>query len=64
LFAAAEASWSPRDCVSIEEYAKQTIGLLQGDHSEEQIAEILGISRKNLWEKRKRWNLRRPAKSD
>jgi PAS domain S-box-containing protein len=62
LFAEAEASWSPRDCVSIEDYAKQTIALLQGDHSEEQIAETLGISRKNLWEKRKRWNLQRPGK--
>jgi two-component system response regulator PilR (NtrC family) len=43
--------------VSIEEYTKQAILLLQHDHSEEQIAEILGISRKNLWEKRKRWLL-------
>jgi len=61
--AGAESSWSPRDCVSIEEYAKQAIAMLQGDHSEEQIAGILGISRKNLWEKRKRWNLQRPGKS-
>jgi transcriptional regulator with PAS, ATPase and Fis domain len=58
-----ESSWSPRDFVSVEEYAKQSIGMLQADHSEEQIAEILGISRKNLWEKRKRWNLQRPAKT-
>jgi transcriptional regulator with PAS, ATPase and Fis domain len=63
IFAEAEASWSPRDCVSIEEYTKQTIVLLQRDRSEEQIAEILGISRKNLWEKRKRWNLQRPGKN-
>ena len=58
----AKASWGPRDCVSIEEYAKQSIALLQGDHSEEQIAEILGISRKSLWEKRKRWNLLKSGK--
>jgi len=63
LFAEAEASWSPRDCVSIEEYTKRTIAMLQGDHSEEQIAEILGISRKNLWEKRNRWDLQRPGKN-
>lgn len=50
------------DLVSIEEYARQAVALLQKDHSEEKIAEILGISRKNLWEKRKRWNLRRPEK--
>ena len=50
------------DFVSIEEYTKQSILILQSDHSEEQIAEILGISRKNLWEKRKRWALARSEK--
>jgi two-component system response regulator HydG len=54
-----DISWSPKDFVSIEEYAKQSILILQRDHSEEQIAEILGISRKNLWEKRKRWGVPR-----
>ena len=63
LFAETEASWSPRDFVSIEEYTRQSIVVLQRDHSEEQIAEILGISRKNLWEKRKRWNLQRSGKN-
>jgi PAS domain S-box-containing protein len=63
LVSEAEASWSPGDLVSIEEYAKRSIDRLQSDHSEEQIAEILGISRKNLWEKRKRWNLKRPGKN-
>jgi PAS domain S-box-containing protein len=63
LFADAEASWSPGECVSIEEYTRQAIVLLQKGHSEEQIAEILGISRKNLWEKRKRWNLQKPGKN-
>jgi two-component system, NtrC family, response regulator HydG len=62
LFAEAEASWSPHECVSIEEYTKRSIALLQGDHSEEQIADLLGISRKSLWEKRKRWNLPRSEK--
>lgn len=54
-----DASWSPKDFVSIEEYTKQSVLILQRDHSEEQIAEILGISRKSLWEKRKRWGLSR-----
>jgi PAS domain S-box-containing protein len=62
ILAASKATWSPRDFVSIEEYTKQTILALQTDHSEEQIAEKLGISRKNLWEKRKRWGLSRPEK--
>ncbi len=62
LLAKAEASWRPRDFVSIEEYTKQSILVLQNDHSEDKIAEILGISRKNLWEKRKRWDLTRLEK--
>ena len=45
--------------MSIEEFTRQTILALQGNHNEEDIAGILGISRKNLWEKRKRWNLPR-----
>ena len=63
LLAKTDESWSPRDFVSIEEYTRQSILLLQTDHAEEQIADILGISRKNLWEKRKRWNLTRPVKA-
>ncbi len=63
LLAKKDASWSSGNFVSVEEYAKESILALQTDHSEEQIAEILGISRKNLWEKRKRWNLPKPEKS-
>ena len=63
LLVQTEASWSPGDFVSIEEYTRQSILVLQMDHSEEQIAEILGISRKNLWEKRKRWDLPRSGKA-
>jgi transcriptional regulator with PAS, ATPase and Fis domain len=40
--------------LSIEGYIKQTILSLQADHNEDEISAILGISRKNLWEKRKR----------
>ena len=63
LLSKTEVSWSPQDFVSIEEYTKQSIQALQSDHSEDQIAEKLGISRKNLWEKRKRWGLVRPEKA-
>jgi transcriptional regulator with PAS, ATPase and Fis domain len=62
LLAEPDTGWSPGRCVSIEEYAKRAILALQADHSEERIAEILGISRKNLWEKRKRWSIPRPGK--
>jgi PAS domain S-box-containing protein len=63
LLAEEMPSWSPHDIVSIEEYIKQSILRLQKDHSEEQIAEILGISRKSVWEKRKRWDLQRAGKN-
>jgi two-component system, NtrC family, response regulator HydG len=62
LLASAEDGGNPRDRVSIEEYTKRSIAVLQDDHSEEEIAAVLGISRKNLWEKRKRWNIPRPGK--
>ena len=63
LLARTDASWRPHDFVSIEEYTRQSILLLQTDHSEEHIAETLGISRKNLWEKRRRWHLHRPGRT-
>jgi transcriptional regulator with PAS, ATPase and Fis domain len=49
----------PRDFISIDDYTKQTIIALQNNHTEEQIAATLGISRKNLWQKRKRWDISR-----
>ena len=57
-----ESAWSSHDIVSIEEYIQRAIAVLQKDHSEEQIADTLGISRKNLWEKRKRWDLQKSKK--
>ncbi len=43
--------------LSIEDYTKRTILNLEDDNTEEKIAQILGISRKSLWEKRKKWGL-------
>ncbi len=48
-----------QDFISIDTYTQQTILSLQSNRSEEDIARILGISRKNLWEKRKRWGIPR-----
>lgn len=45
--------------LSIEAFIRQSIRSLETDHTETRIAEILGISRKNLWEKRKQLNLPR-----
>ena len=54
-----ELTVDPQSLVSIDDYTRQTILSLQGNHSEEDIAGILGISRKSLWEKRKRWEIPR-----
>jgi len=47
--------------LSIEEYTKQFILAHQGRCGELEIAEMLGINRKSLWEKRKRWGIAHPA---
>lgn len=49
--------------LSLEGYAKHLILSLQADHTEEEIAGILGISRKNLWERRRRLGIPRPSAS-
>ncbi|NNK84502.1 MAG: sigma 54-interacting transcriptional regulator [Desulfobacterales bacterium] len=54
-----QGSGIPQNFISIDDYTKQTIIALQNNHTEEQIAAMLGISRKNLWEKRKRWDISR-----
>jgi transcriptional regulator with PAS, ATPase and Fis domain len=54
-----DISSGPQNIVSIEEYTKQSIQILQNNYTEEEIAAILEISRKSLWEKRKRWDLPR-----
>lgn len=45
--------------LSIEDYTKAFIQRYQKDYTEQQLAEMLGITRKSLWEKRKRWGLNR-----
>jgi PAS domain S-box-containing protein len=59
---ATSVSVKPDDTLSLEEYAKRSVRILQDDHTDEQIARTLGISRKSLWERRKRWGLEKPHK--
>ncbi|GAB4482459.1 MAG: sigma-54 dependent transcriptional regulator [Thermodesulfovibrionales bacterium] len=49
--------------LSIEEYTKELIRRYQTKCNEQQLAEILGITRKSLWEKRKKWDIKREGKS-
>jgi len=43
--------------LSIEEYTKAFILRNQTEYNERQIATMLGITRKSLWEKRKKWGM-------
>ena len=46
--------------LSIDEYTRRFVLNFQERYNDTEMARILGISRKTLWEKRKRWNLLRP----
>lgn len=48
--------------LSIDEYTKEFILQFQDKHTEKELAEFLGITTKTLWEKRKRWDIKRPKK--
>ncbi len=43
--------------LSIEEYTKAFIQQHQYDYNEQQLADMLGITRKSLWERRKKWGI-------
>ncbi len=45
--------------LSIEEYTKRMILKYQSKYSEQDLASMLGITRKALWEKRKKWGILR-----
>jgi DNA-binding NtrC family response regulator len=45
--------------LSIEDYTKEFILRYQSSYSEQKLADMLGITRKCLWEKRKRWQIPR-----
>lgn len=43
--------------LSIEGYTKEFILRYQSRHGEQKLADMLGITRKSLWEKRKKWGI-------
>jgi DNA-binding NtrC family response regulator len=43
--------------LTIEEYTKAFILRYQMEYNEQQLADMLGITRKSLWEKRKKWGI-------
>lgn len=45
--------------LSIEDYTKEVILRYQSSYTEQKLADMLGITRKALWEKRKRWGISR-----
>ncbi len=48
------------DRLSIEDYTKAFILQYQPENNEQQLAAMLGITRKSLWEKRKKWGIEKP----
>ncbi len=58
----AEASFQHqvfRKKLSIEDYTKAFIHKYQSEYNEQQLADMLGITRKSLWEKRKKWGMQK-----
>ena len=53
------AQRTDRKTLSIDEYTRTFILENQNNYSEQQLADLLGITRKTLWEKRKKWDIRR-----
>ena len=47
------------DTLTIENYTKEFILRYQPHHTEQKLAAMLGITRKALWEKRKRWGIKK-----
>lgn len=47
--------------LSIEEYTKEFILKYQSVYTEQELADMLGITRKALWEKRKKWGIPRSS---
>jgi DNA-binding NtrC family response regulator len=45
--------------LSIEDYTKAFIQKYQSEYTEQQLADMLGITRKSLWEKRKKWGMQK-----
>ena len=45
--------------LTIEDYTKAFIQKYQREFNEQQLAEMLGITRKSLWEKRKKWGIQK-----
>lgn len=54
-----EENFFGKEPLSIDEYTRKFITKNQGIYTEQEIAQMLGITRKALWEKRKRWSLNR-----
>ena len=43
--------------LTIEEYTKSFILRYESEHNEQQLADLLGITRKSLWERRRKWGI-------
>lgn len=53
----------PDEPLSVEDYIRECIVRYQNDHSETELARMLGVGRKALWVRRRKWGLFRNNKS-
>jgi DNA-binding NtrC family response regulator len=53
----------PDEPLSVEDYIRECIVRYQDDHSETELARMLGVGRKALWVRRRKWGLFRNNKS-
>lgn len=50
--------------LTVEDYIQQIVKQHQATHNEIELAKMLGIGRKALWMRRRRWAMERPHPSD
>ncbi len=50
--------------LAIEDYIRYVVTRYQASHGEAELAELLGLGRKALWVRRRRWELLREPGSD
>lgn len=58
-----ESAVFPDEPLSVEDYIRECIVRYQDDHSETELARMLGVGRKALWVRRRKWGLFRNNKS-
>ena len=54
---------APADALSVEDYIQHVVRTFQSSHTEKELARMLGIGRKALWLRRRRWAMARTSRA-